>query len=408
MGIPKIQKKGLIDRPRDIDLINKLAVSPLDESEVYTFKVKLCDNDVDRVGDKMTDQFLNEVANSVVGVTGLLDHDWSANNQFTRMYAAEVVESPTELTKLGEPRKYVLGRAYTLNKYTDFIDKINSGLLKEASISFKSEGDTCSICGSPMEKSDSDIGCCKNGHVAGEVYDGHLCYNKLNHLKDVLEWSLVAVPCQSKAGISKSYGGKPMKRTELLIKQFMSSKTFKEAPKEEKEKLEEVVKTTEDKELSDDEIKGLIEENARLQEENKSLTQKIADLEKSASEEKLRAAVSKAVDDMGPITPKVKEMFMKDIPWDKLRMEEDGQIPGMADVFAGLTPAYKGLFADEKPAEGGTQTGGTMALEVENNTREKGCGTTEKSYTSPSKTKLGVGGNSVSKSVSNRPGFTWE
>ena len=220
------------DIDTELDLINRHTIKPLTTDDVYMFKVILCDNDVDRVYDKMTDKFLEEYAEKSKGLTGLKDHDWESDNQLARLYDTEVVEDEEELNVLGEPRKYVLGKAYTLTKYQDYIDKINAGLLKESSVSFDSIGDTCSICGEHTVKGADDIAVCPNGHIMGETYDGKLCYNVLNELKDSYEWSLVAVPCQRNSGIknkSITDGGLGiMKKPMFMLQKLLNSKAFKE------------------------------------------------------------------------------------------------------------------------------------------------------------------------------------
>lgn len=341
---------GNIDIQKDIDLINEHTVQPLKAEDVYVFPVEICDNEVDRVGDKMSDEFLQEVADNISGLTGLKDHDWSSDNQMARLYSAELVEDENKKNLLGENRKYVLGKAYTLSKYKDYIEKINAGLLKESSLSFKSSGDRCSICGCEMVKDANDIGHCENGHIAGETYDGELCYNDINSLDDLMEWSLVAVPCQKGAGIkNKNIGGTSvMKKAELLIKQLIHSKDLDH---EVKEQLEEAVEVA-DQVLSEDEIKKIVEENISLKEEVKGLKSKMKELEAGHQREKIEDIVSKGLDELKPLTPKVKEMMLKEIPLDDLKLE-DGQIPGLEDVFEGIKKSYEGLFTPEISNESG-------------------------------------------------------
>lgn len=337
-----------IDIDADIEKINQHTVKPLGAGDVYVFPVEICDNDVDRVGDKMSENFLASVAENIAGLTGLKDHDWSSDNQMARLYDAELVEDETKKTRTGENRKYVLGKAYTLSKYKDYIEKINAGLLKESSLSFKSVGDRCSICGKPMIKDANDIGHCEDGHIAGEMYDGVLCYNDINELDDLMEWSLVAVPCQKHAGIkNKNIGGNThMKKAELLIKQLIHNKGLDD---EVKETLEEAVESGAEQ-LSDEEIQKIVDENIKLHDEVKSLKAQMKELEDGHTREKITDIVSKSIDAMEPITPKVKEMMLKEIPIDDLKLE-DGQIPGLDDVFAGIKESYKGLIKDDEEEE---------------------------------------------------------
>lgn len=336
---------------KDLELVNQHTVKPLTTDEVYMFKVVLCDNDVDRVNDKMTDDFLVEYAQASKGLTGLKDHDWESDNQLARLYDTEVVTDDNTLNKLGEPRKYVLGKAYTLTKYQDYIDKINAGLLKESSVSFDSGGDTCSICGAVTTKGEDDVAICPNGHVMGKTYEGKLCYNSINKLKDSYEWSLVAVPCQRNSGIKNKNldngGMSIMKKSMFMLQKLLNSKAFKEADEETQKALKEAVDTEADADLSEDDIKDLIAENTKLKEEVASLKEKVKEAEGGRTRDKVESMVSKAVDDMKPLTPTVKENIMRDIDLNGLKLE-DGQIPGLDDVFAGIKEKYKGLIAEVK------------------------------------------------------------
>lgn len=355
MAAEKIKKKSLVNKGLDIrdeiEKVNEHTIESLSPEDVYLFEIELCDNDVDRVGDHMTDHFLEQVAENAAGLPGLKDHDWSSDNQLSRLYDATVAVDPERTTKLGEQRKYVLGKAYTLSKYEDYIEKINAGLLKECSISFESEGDTCSICGKAMIKDENDVGHCENGHVAGTMVDGKLCCNELSNLVDTMEWSLVAVPCQHNAGIKNKSMERSslMKKAELFMRKFMSSKAYEDDPASTQKGLEEAA-NDKGEDVSDEDIKALIDENGKLQAKVKELEAKAKDMETASTKQKMEDIVSKKVDEMGPITPKVKDMFMKDIPWDTLKLE-DGQIPGLDDVFAGMQKDYDGLFASQEETE---------------------------------------------------------
>lgn len=335
------------DISSDLELINEHTVKPLTADEVYVFKVVLCDNDIDRVNDKMTDEFLAEYAQASKGLTGLKDHDWESDNQLARLYDTEVVTDESQLTRLGEPRKYVLGKAYTLTKYQDYIDKINAGLLKESSVSFDSVEDTCSICGAITTKDCDDVAICPNEHIMGQIYDGKLCYNSINKLRDAYEWSLVAVPCQRNSGIKNKNLGNGgmgiMKKSMFMLQKLLSSKAFKEADEETQKTLKEAVDASEDADLSEDDIKALIAENTKLKEKVASLKEKVKEAEGGRVRDKIESIVSKAVDEMKPLTPTVKENIMRDLDLDGMKLE-DGQIPGLDDVFAGIKEKYKGLI----------------------------------------------------------------
>ena len=146
-----------------------------------------------------------------------------------------------------------------------------------------------------------------------------------------------------------------MKKAELLIRQFMSSKSYEKAAPEDKAALDEAVDKTEDIELSDEDIKKLLDENGKLKSKVKELEDQVKAANDGRERDKVEAIVSKGIDELNPLTEKVKEMMLKDIPWDTLKLE-DGQIPGMDDVFEGIKEAYKGLYGNKGCGDGDVNT----------------------------------------------------
>ena len=80
--------------PEEMGLINGLARRALKAEEVYTFAVRLCDNEVDREWERFPRATLEELAGLFVGKSGIFDHNWSAAGQAARIYKTEVVEEP--------------------------------------------------------------------------------------------------------------------------------------------------------------------------------------------------------------------------------------------------------------------------------------------------------------------------
>lgn len=354
-----VTSNDVVSVTSDIDKINKHTIEELKPEDVETFKVRLCDNCIDRVYDKFSDNALKQIASMADGLSGLQNHDWNSDRQLSRLFDAEVVEDEEEKNELGEPVKYVLGHAYTLSKYKDLTDKIKSGLLKEVSISFESKDDVCSICGKHTHK-EGDIAVCEDGHIAGEYYDiegeeSKLCYNIIDNVTDLLEWSLVAVPAQKGSGIkSKSIeegGNGLMRKAELLIRKFMASKSFKSAPEEEQKALESVV-TEENGDLTDEDIKSLIEENSSLKEKVKELEDRVAGFDAERKQDIIKGCVGKAFDGCGLITPEVKGLLEDKLPWETFELAEDGEtVVGLDDAIAALKEQYKGLFKSEEEPE---------------------------------------------------------
>mgnify|MGYP007123093707 CR=1 FL=1 len=70
----------------DLELIGALARRPLSQEEVYTFSVRLCDNEIDRDFERFSPQTLEQLAPLFVGRSGIFDHQWSALGQAARIY----------------------------------------------------------------------------------------------------------------------------------------------------------------------------------------------------------------------------------------------------------------------------------------------------------------------------------
>ena len=182
-----------------LEQINRFARRELKAEEVYSFSVRLCDNEVDRDGERFPRKTLEELAELFVGKSGLFDHSWSARGQAARIYAAEVVQEE-KLTRTGEPYCWLKGYAYMVRTADNegLIREIEGGIKKEVSVGCAVERRVCSVCGQTWD------GSC--GHELGKTYDGKLCCVELEHATDAYEFSFVAVPAQPEAGVVKGRG----------------------------------------------------------------------------------------------------------------------------------------------------------------------------------------------------------
>ncbi len=195
---------------QELAQINHFSRKTLTADEVYTFAVRLCDNEVDRDGERFEGETLDKLAELFVGKTGIFDHEWSANGQTARIYRTEVAEEPGTLTMVGDGYRYIKGYAYMLRTpgNQELIAQLDGGILREVSVGCAVGRSVCSICG-------KQAGSCS--HKKGEHYDGKLCYTKLEGAMDAFEWSFVAVPAQPKAGVLKT----KRKTDELTLKQLV-------------------------------------------------------------------------------------------------------------------------------------------------------------------------------------------
>ena len=74
-----------------LEQINRFAKKPLGREDVYVFSVRLCDDQVDRDGERFDTDALPELARLFVGKTGVVDHAWSADRQLARIFETKVI-----------------------------------------------------------------------------------------------------------------------------------------------------------------------------------------------------------------------------------------------------------------------------------------------------------------------------
>ena len=167
----------------DLEQINALARRELTADEVYLFAVRLCDNDVDRDGERFAVETLEELGKLFVGVSGVFDHQWSARGQTARIYRTEVVHEEGTLTQDGQPYCYLKGYAYMMRTEDNagLIAEIDGGIKREVSVGCAVERVECSICGEDMNASQ------RCGHQRGQEYDGQLCTGILLGATDAYE-----------------------------------------------------------------------------------------------------------------------------------------------------------------------------------------------------------------------------
>jgi len=102
-------KTSMVTR-EELAIINQFTKRALKEDEVYTFAVRLCDNEVDRDGERFPRATLEELAELFVGKIGIFDHEWTAKGQAARIYRTEIVEEEGVCSQ-GEGRCYLKGYA---------------------------------------------------------------------------------------------------------------------------------------------------------------------------------------------------------------------------------------------------------------------------------------------------------
>ena len=174
-----------------LEAINAQAKAELTAEQVYVFSVRLCDDQIDRDGERFDTAALPVLAKMFVGKTGIVDHKWSASGQVARIFETQVV--------CEDAVSYIKAWAYIRRggNAEEIIADIEAGIKKEISVGCAMGRAVCSICG-------GEYGTC--GHQKGEYYDGMLCCVILKEPMDAYEFSFVAVPAQREAGVIKGLG----------------------------------------------------------------------------------------------------------------------------------------------------------------------------------------------------------
>lgn len=203
----------------DMSCINRFSKKTLTADEVYTFAVRLCDNEVDRDFERFDEAALSALGDLFVGKSGVFDHQWSALGQTARIYRTELVRDAGHFTAAGDGYCYLKAWAYLMKteKNADLIAEIEGGIKKEVSVGCAVARSVCSVCG-------EESGTCR--HQKGQTYDGKLCYAELREPTDAYEWSFVAVPAQREAGVLKRFG----RKADAGLEQYVGQrKEFREA-----------------------------------------------------------------------------------------------------------------------------------------------------------------------------------
>ena len=206
-----LASEGSTPSEEELRLIHAYTRRALNADEVYVFSVTLCDNDVDRDGERFTVESLNALEKLFVGKTGIFDHNPSAKNQTARIFSCAVERVPSRKTAAGDDYFRLKARAYLprTEGNAELIAALDSGIVKEVSVGCAVAKILCSVCGEELRS-------CP--HRKGENYGGKLCFGELCEPYDAYEWSFVAVPAQRQAGVTKSAYGKEQTMESIINK----------------------------------------------------------------------------------------------------------------------------------------------------------------------------------------------
>ncbi len=180
----------------EMKLIGQYTRKEISPQDIYVFSLILCDNEIDRDGERFSIEALEKLATLFPGKTGIFDHSMRGKDQTSRIFDVKTVTDTSRKTAAGESYTYLEAKAYMVRteKNADLIAEIDAGIKKEASVGCSVSRVLCSIC-----SADRRHGGCE--HVKGKTYGNSVCHNILANPTDAYEWSFVAVPAQKAAGV---------------------------------------------------------------------------------------------------------------------------------------------------------------------------------------------------------------
>ena len=195
MGFSNVNKRTVEDyKPsqEDLDIINKMGNIDIKRDEILCFTLRSADIAVDRSYEHFTDGALQRMAEMSVGKSFLMDHNWSTDSHIGKIYAAKAVDGALM------QKVYVANEDY--NRKT--IKNILLGIYDKVSVGFGVDLGSmmCDSCGN---KSFYDEACMHNVGCTDEK--GGMTTITIKDISDYYEVSLVPVPAQRDAGISRSY-----------------------------------------------------------------------------------------------------------------------------------------------------------------------------------------------------------
>lgn len=331
--------ENVVGKPSEEDyvLIKKHMVDNVDINDLFVYKVKLCDNRIDRTMEQFTSKALDSITKLYIGKPGIEDHEAKSENMHSRVYKTEHIKEEGGY-------EYVIAYCYTLNndKNKGIVDEIRAGIKKEVSVGLECET-ICSICGKNINKC---------GHKKGKRYtvDGEEkpCIGLLDEVTDTYEYSFVAIPCQPKAGVVKQYrnneGEESMKAKSLVLK-LASTGVSNDVVKELLDALDEIEKP------ESEVVKSLNAQITKLEGEVKNKGLEIDKLIKARKAEKKKSIISGIVKEFDPVNEKMEDLAESLIE-DLVDVDDEGNVTG-EDEAKDLLGAeeYKPLFKEAGDTE---------------------------------------------------------
>ena len=141
--------KSAVPDQEEMGEINRYTRREYGPQEVYAFSLALCDNEIDRDFERFSVEALETLGELFLGKTCIFDHEQKSVNQTARIYRTALRREPGRKTRAGEEYVQLTARAYLPKTQGngEVIELIESGILKEVSVSCSVKRKVCGLCG---------------------------------------------------------------------------------------------------------------------------------------------------------------------------------------------------------------------------------------------------------------------
>lgn len=275
--IVEIKTSKVIPDAAAMEQINYFALERLTPDEVYVRRMRLANDQVDRDYERFSREVLEQFAQTLVGKSVLVGHNYSMA-PIGRFFDARVVGEGVEGEANGA--SYLEAQFYAVATPQNEHDRrqIDGGVYSYVSIGFDAERLECDLCGKESRTC---------GHVLGRDYDGQIATATWRGTGEAYEGSIVYLGAQ--------HGAQMVKREEEALDKLARAKAEASAEAERlRAQVAHLEETLERRERRIDELEEKAEEGSRYREE---LLADIARLGSLVGEKNRAAALAEALKD---------------------------------------------------------------------------------------------------------------
>lgn len=184
---------------KQLEKINKFTRRNLSADEIQIFKIILCNNDIDKDYNCLSNDAIESLKELYIGKTTSLLMD-DGKNILARIFDTEIITDSSIKTETGEDYKYLMASLFIIksDENLPYLSKFSGAENNYGTISYSVNTKECSICHCNQNRMSCE-------HIKGKTYEGNLCYTILKDVMDAYEWDWVKTSKYSNSQISDNY-----------------------------------------------------------------------------------------------------------------------------------------------------------------------------------------------------------